>query len=101
MTFHNLIPLYLDGSSFCIYEEMQEKDKQNASRIEEVLVNAFSLNKFAAHRKLMTRKWLPEEPVDIYMYLVDLHKLSKLVGISDKEIINCAFIVGFPSGVSA
>ena len=41
-----LIPLYLEGPAFAVYEQLDEEIKENADEIERVLLEAFSLNMF-------------------------------------------------------
>ena len=44
----SLIPLYLDGPAFAIFEQMEEGDKDNEESIEAALLSAFSMNCFQA-----------------------------------------------------
>ncbi len=41
-----IIPLFLEGSAFSVYEQMDESDKSSASAIEKVLLDAFAINRF-------------------------------------------------------
>jgi len=97
---HAVIPLYLDGPAFALYEELPEDAKDKVDRIENALLSAFAMNKFQAYEALQRRKWKGEaETVDVY--LSDIRKLAKLAGINDEEMIRCAFVVGFPAEISA
>lgn len=97
---HALIPLFLDGAAFALYEELPVASKDDAGKIEAALLTAFAMNKFQAYEALQRRRWKGEsETVD--EYLSDLRKLARLAGIKDEEMIRCAFVVGFPAEISA
>lgn len=94
----DFIPLYLEGQAFCVYDEMEDEQKQDADKIEECLRAAFEEDRYTAFEKLMRRKWIHGEPADIF--LADLRRLAKLARICDEEFVRNSFIVGLPPDVS-
>lgn len=93
-----VIPLFLEGQAFSVYEQMKEKDQADATKIEAKLVDTFSMNRFAAYSTFSKRVWEQGEPVEVY--LSDLKRLAGLARINDDELIRCAFVVGLPTDVS-
>ena len=95
----SLIPLYLDGAAFAVYDQMEEGKKKVAVEVEKVLLSAFAKNKFFAYDDFRQRSWIPGESVDVF--LADLRRLAGLAGIETDDLIRCAFVCGLPSDVSA
>ena len=62
----SLIPLFLQGSAFSVYEQMDEQDKENEDKIEEALLNAFSIDQFSAYEMFTRRRWKDSESVDVF-----------------------------------
>ena len=93
----SLLPLFLDGEAFAVYEHMPEAEK-NASKIEATLLNAFAMNPFAAYDTLRQRNWLPGESID--GYCSDLRRLAKLAKVEGDQFLKCAFISGLPTDIS-
>ena len=96
---HNFIPLYLDGAAFAIYDQLSDKDKDDAAKIEAALTSAFAQDSFGAYDVFRQRSWQPGESVDVY--LADLWRLARLAKIESEELVRCAFICGLPPEVSA
>lgn len=93
-----LIPLYLEGAAFSVYNELSEDDKKVAAKIEECLLRAFAQSMFSAFDTLRSRSWKAGEAVDVY--LADLRRLAGLAGIHDEAFIRCSFVCGLPLDVS-
>ena len=51
----HVIPLFLEGAAFSVYEQMNECDKDDSETIEKVLCDAFALNNFQAYDLLRQR----------------------------------------------
>ena len=94
-----IIPLFLDGSAFAVYDQLSTEDKKSSSRIEAALKTAFAVDKFNAYEEFRTRMWKPGETVDVF--LADLKRLCKLADIGDnEEILKLAFVMGLPRQIS-
>ena len=94
-----LIPLFLEGPAYTVFDQMEETDKENEEKIEKVLLEAFSINKFHAYDLLRQRNWQDGEQVDVY--LSEIRKLAKLAGVDSEELLTSAFVVGLPAEVSS
>lgn len=94
-----VIPLFLEGQAFSIYQHMSDDDKKSFEKIENVLKDAFSLNPIAAYDALRRREWEEGESVD--GYLTDLRRLTQLARIEDEQLLKCAFISGMPADISS
>jgi hypothetical protein len=94
-----LIPYFLEGTAYTVYDQMEDSKKTDADAIEKVLLEAFSLNHFQAYDLFRQRNWQQGEPVDVY--LSELRKLAKLANIDSEEVLRCAFVVGLPVDVSS
>ena len=84
-----LIPLYLEGSAFAVYNQMGEDDKSDGEKIEAVLTAAFALNRFSAYDQLSQSNWCPGETIDVF--LTELRRLAGLAGVDSEEVVLCAF----------
>jgi len=87
-----IVPLFLEGPAFAVYNQMAEKDKVNFEAIEDVLLDAFALDQFQAYETLIHKKW-SGEPVDVF--LADVRRLAKLSRISKEAFIKkcvCSWI---------
>jgi hypothetical protein len=93
-----VIPLFLEGAAFSVYNELGEEEKKSSDSVKKALTDAFSINAFQAYELFSKRKWCRGEPVDLF--LTDLRKLARLAGISSDAIIMRAFVVGLPTSVS-
>lgn len=94
---HNVIPLFLEGSAFAVYNELDEDKKKEADAIKSALVEAFGMNSFQAYERFIKRVW-NDESVDVY--LTDLRKLGRLAGVLSDKLLLKAFVVGLPGIVS-
>jgi len=91
-----IIPLYLEGQAYMVYDHMNPIDQEDVEKIENVLINAFSIDVFEAYDEFRTRSW-HNEAVDVY--LADLMRLADLAKIQGEAIIKMAFVVGLPKDV--
>lgn len=94
-----LIPLYLDGAAFAVYDQMNDEGKKKAEDIEKTMVGAFAQDAFGAYDTFRERSWCPGEPVDVF--LSDLRRLARLADVESDKLIRCAFVCGLPSDVSS
>jgi hypothetical protein len=94
-----LLALNLHGDAFAVYEQMSTADQKDAKAIEDRLIEAFSLDEYAAYEKLATRRLATEETVDVF--LTDLRRLARLAKIEDDELVKKAFVVGLPFEASS
>ena len=97
-TLSAFIPLYLEGNAFEVFDQLEEDDKEDASKIEEALLNAFAQSNFDAYDAFRQRSWRTGEAVDVY--LADLRRLARLAEIENDILLLRAFVVGFPSDIS-
>jgi RNase H-fold protein (predicted Holliday junction resolvase) len=94
-----LIPLYLEGDAFAVFDQLTDADKEDSEAIKKALRDAFGQNKFSAYDSFRLRSWTPVETVDAF--LADLRRLARLAGIHSDELIRCAFVCGLPADVSS
>lgn len=92
-----IIPMFLEGPAFAVYNELSAEDKGNGDAIKNALICAFATNPFLAYEEFVRRTWR-DEPVDVYM--TDLRRLARLAGVTSDALLMKAFIVGLPSVVS-
>lgn len=95
----SVIPLFLEDAAFAVYQQLDDATKKDSSKIEQALLEAFAVDEFQAYDALRNRHWQQHEPVDVY--LADIRRLASLAKITSSEMIRCAFVVGFPSHISA
>ena len=93
-----IIPLFLDGAAFAVYEQLEEEAQGDAAKIESALVTAFGVDAFQAYEEFRTRVRRPGEPVDVF--LSDLRRLASLAGVNSDALLRSAFVVGLPQVVS-
>ena len=91
-----VIPLFLEGTAFSVYNEMGDAEKQDANCIKQALTAAFATNPFRAYEEMCRRVWR-DEPVD--GYLTDLRRLARLAGVTSELLLLRAFVVGLPQTV--
>jgi hypothetical protein len=96
---HEVLPLFLEGPAFACYEEMDPANQDDAVRIEEALLEAFSVNPHQAYDMFRQRNWQEGETVDVY--LNELRRLARLADVESDKLLRRAFVVGLPSAVSA
>ncbi len=63
----SVLPLYLDGPAFAVFDQMKEEKKKDAQEIERVLLDAFGMNAFQAYDNFRQRTLMCGEPVDVYL----------------------------------
>lgn len=93
----DIIPLFLEGSAFQIYDQLPENQKSDASCIERALRDAYALDVFEAFDMLCKRRW-SDEPID--SYLADIIRLANLAEIDSDVVIERVFVVGLPPDVA-
>ncbi|QQP56627.1 Uncharacterized protein FKW44_001351, partial [Caligus rogercresseyi] len=95
-----IIPLFLEGNAFAVYDQLSEEGKKDEAVIKQALLNAFSMSKFEAFSELCTKKWEPGVSVDVH--LAQVRSLVNLVGKGGMdEVVKVAFVTSLPSGVSS
>ncbi len=93
-----MIPLYLEGSAFAVYDQMETEKQKSAAEVEAALMEAFEQNAYAAFDNLKVRSWTYPETVD--SFLSDLRWLCKLSGVENDRLVRNFFICGLPTDVS-
>ena len=96
-----VIPLFLDGPAFAVFDQLKEEEKRDAYKIELALRTAFACDKFLAYNEFRNRQWKNGESVDVY--LADLKRMAHLANIDGEngEIIKLSFVMGLSNKVSA
>lgn len=94
-----VLPLFLDGPAFAVYEQLDESAQADAGLIEAALVTAFGVDAFQAYEEFRARVRQPGEPVDVF--LSDLRRLAGIAGVSNDNLLRIAFVVGLPRTVSS
>ena len=94
----SLLPLFLSGGAFAVYQGLDGSVKGDYGALKERLLVAFSADPCAAYGALQQRRLQPGESVDVF--LADITRLARLVdeGISEK-FLKCAFLAGLPVSV--
>lgn len=93
------IPLYLEGTAFTVYDQMDKRLQDDAYAIKKLLREAFGQNKYSAFDSFRQRSWRPGESVDAF--LSDLRRLTGLSGVESDDLLRCAFVCGLPEDVSS
>lgn len=90
-----VLPLFLAGGAFSVYDGLTENVKSDYEALTNALLQAFSANCFQAYAEFTARRLLPGESLDVYAS--DLKRLAKLVDpfVSD-EWIKSAVVHGLP-----
>ena len=65
-----VIPLFLDGAAFAVYEQLCKGEQEDADRIADALLAAFGVDAFQAYEEFQTRTRLPGELVDVFFVRV-------------------------------
>ena len=92
----NFLPLFLVGDAFAVYDALSDDAKSDYDKLRTALTKAFSLNPFSAFDRLITRRYVPGESVDVY--LSDLRRLIGLIG-NTEDLLKCAFVSGLPTRI--
>jgi hypothetical protein len=95
----DFLPLFLYGGAFSVYQNLNEKIKNEYKLLKAALISCFSLNQFQAYNQLFSRKLEYGESVDVYV--ADLKRLSDLVSpnVDNDEWVKCAVISGLPQDI--
>lgn len=96
----SFLPLYLEGDALSVYLEMDEKDQENADKVEARLMEAFTDGPFVAYGKLVYMRWTGEQ-VDVYAN--EIRRLAGLAGFKGEDlerIVKLTFVNGFPDRIS-
>ena len=93
-----IVPLLLRGNAFSVYDQMKDEDKENGEKIEEALVNAFSIGRFTAYASFINRRFNLFEPVNVFFS--DLKRLASLAKMTNDDVILNAFVCGFDANIS-
>ncbi len=94
-----VLPLFLEGPAFAVYDQMKEDDKEDSKKIEAALKDAFAASPFRAFDEPRSRLYREGESADVY--LSELRRLAALAAIRDDAMLRCAFVTGLPQPVSA
>ena len=94
----HILPLFLEGAAFSVYDQLSDWKKRDATEIKQALIDAFSIDCFTAYEIFQSRKCKRDEPVDVF--LTELKRLAKLAGVESENLIKCAFVVGLPDEIS-
>ena len=62
----SVIPLFLEGPAFAVFQQMEPSGKSYSEKIERVLLDAFAMDCFGAYENLRRRVWHSGESVDVY-----------------------------------
>jgi len=94
-----VMPLFLAGPAFNVYQQLDESVKKDYSTLKEALQQAFGMNAFMAYEKLQRQVYVNGESVDAY--LSDIKRLVVLMGQkSNDPLRKCAFVVGLPQDIA-
>lgn len=90
-----VLPLFLSGGAFSVYDSMSEEEKADYGKIKATLIRAFSKDAFMAYEEFINRKLKLGESVDIFV--ADLKRLNRLISeFASEDFIKCAFVNGLP-----
>jgi hypothetical protein len=93
-----VLPLFLCGGAFAVYDGLTDAVKSDYALLTEALNQAFSANRFQAYEEFISRRLLPGESVDVYAS--DLRRLAKLIDpIVSDEWVKSSFVYGLPKDV--
>ena len=94
----SVLPLFLSGGAFAVYDGLSEDVKIDYRALTQALQQAFSVNCFQAYEAFLSRRLLPGESVDVYAS--DLKRLAKLVDpLISEGWIKCSLVHGLPIDV--
>ena len=78
-----LLPLYLEGPAFTIYNQLSDSEKADSEKIETVLKAAFGRDRFDAYDSFKRRTWMVGESVEVY--LAELKQLARSAKVESTE----------------
>ena len=93
-----LLPLYLEGPAYAVYDQISDTDKLKVTKIEAALFSAFDHDCFNAYDLFRKRIWQTGESVDVY--LADLKQLARAAHVESPALVYLAFVIGLPQYVS-
>ncbi len=97
-----VIPLFLEGQAFEVYQGLPESVKGSAKSLKQELVKAFGVSPFQAFETLKMRVLQPGEAPDAFA--ADLRRLAGLMGCAaeaTERLVVCQFVSGLPSDCRA
>lgn len=94
-----LLPLFLAGPAFAVYQQLSAEVKADYEKLKSELSTAFSIDAFSSYEQLKGRTLMEGESVDVY--LADLRRLVCLMGQKNADsLLKCAFVSGLPADVA-
>lgn len=86
-----VLPLFLSGSAFAIYQQLLEEAKADYNHLKEELTGAFSCDTFVTYEQPCDQ--VLQEGETVGAYLADLRQLVSLMGQQEPDqVLHCAFI---------
>ena len=79
-----LFPDLLQSDAYAVYDGLGEEDKKGASKIEDTLLQTYSLYTYTASELFSKRKMSDEEPVDVFLTV--LKRFACLARLQDKAV---------------
>ena len=64
-----VLPLFLTGAAFAVYEHLEPEEQKDINAIKLALQNAFAMDRYQAYQALIERRWKNKT---VYSYLSDL-----------------------------
>lgn len=93
--YQKILPLFLSGEAFNVYDSLSENDKESYSCLKDELKKAFTPDSFTMYEDFTRRKLNLGESVD--NFLSHLKKMAYSISEETPEIfIKCAFVNGLP-----
>lgn len=93
----SMIPLFLDGSAFDVYQQLCDTDKQSVESVKTALVKSFGFTASQAWAMFKVRRLQVSEAPDAY--LADLRRLASVIGYDGEAanaLVACQFVDGLP-----
>jgi len=95
-----LLPLFLTGSAFTTWKQMDEEEKKDVAEVKRALRKVFGISKLTAWNELKRMKVLPGESVDVLTERIQT--LLKVVSNNKdvpEEIVSCFLADALPTNV--
>lgn len=92
-----IIPLFLEGKAFHVYQQIADEEKKSEKTIVNALRQSFGLTPCAAYAQFTSRVLSSHESLDDY--LTDLRRLAVCIageGVGER-FVACQFLAGLPS----
>ena len=87
--------------SYAVYDGLAVEYKKDAKKIEEVMLQVFYLNAYAAYELCTKQKMSNEERVDVFFADHNCRKRVSCLAKLPDEGVRLMFVVGLPEAVSA